>query len=134
MYLNKESMLPFPAKWAAMAALQGMISVAAGAFGAHALTKILDQNALSWWHTGSQYLMYHALAGLLAAALSSYITSSKKIIVLFSVGNIFFAGSLYIMALTGVRWLGAITPIGGVCYLFAWLFLVKSLWQWQSKE
>lgn len=126
-------MTSFPAKWASLAALQGLISVAAGAFGAHALTKILDENALSWWHTGSQYLMYHALAGLLAAALSTYLASAQKIIALFVIGNIIFSGSLYIMALTGILWLGAITPIGGVCYLFAWFFLMKSLWQWQTK-
>lgn len=125
-------MFSFPAKLASLAALQGLVSVAAGAFGAHALTKILDQNALSWWHTGSQYLMYHALAGLLVAALASYLPAAKKIILLFLLGNLIFAGSLYIMALTGVLWLGAITPIGGVCYLLAWFFLMKGLWQWKS--
>ncbi|MGB3600637.1 MAG: DUF423 domain-containing protein [Marinomonas sp.] len=127
-------MFSFPAKWASLAALQGLLSVAAGAFGAHALSHLLNANALSWWHTASQYLMYHALAGLLAAALASYLPAAKKIIILFVVGNTIFSGSLYIMALTGVLWLGAITPIGGTCYLLGWFFLTKSLWQWQTNK
>lgn len=125
-------MSSFPAKWASLMALQGFISVGAGAFGAHALTKILDEKALSWWHTGSQYLMYHALAGLIVAALATYLPACKKIIALFFIGNTIFAGSLYVMAFSGVLWLGAITPIGGTCYLLGWLLLTKSLWQWQK--
>lgn len=127
-------MVSFPAKWAALAAFQGFVSVAAGAFGAHALTKVLDEKALSWWHTGSQYLMYHALAGLVVAALAIYLPSAKRIIALFVIGNTVFAGSLYVMALTGVLWLGAITPIGGLCYLVGWFFLTKSLWQWHRNN
>ncbi|SBS40404.1 hypothetical protein MSP8887_04360 [Marinomonas spartinae] len=123
----------FPAKLACFAAIQGFVSVAAGAFGAHALTKMVSERALSWWHTGSQYLMYHALASLIVAALFSYIPAVRKIIVCFLVGNVFFAGSLYVMTFTGVLWLGAITPIGGVLYLLAWFLLAKNLWQGQFK-
>lgn len=116
-------------KWAALFAIQGAISVAAGAFGAHALSDMLDANALGWWYTGSQYLMYHALAGLIVVALSSYIPSCKSILVLFFVGNTFFSGSLYAMALTGYTFLGAVTPIGGLCYLMAWCCLSWRLWR-----
>ncbi|BDX04015.1 membrane protein [Marinomonas pontica] len=116
-------------KWAALFALQAALSVAAGAFGAHALTAILDAKALGWWHTASQYLMYHALAGLLVVALFSFLSSCKRVLVLFFLGNVFFAGSLYIMALTGLTYLGAVTPIGGFCYLLAWCLLAVSLWR-----
>ena len=116
-------------KWAAVFAVQAGISVAAGAFGAHALNDILDTNALGWWHTGSQYLMYHALAGLIVVALSSYLPSCKSILALFFIGNILFSGSLYAMALTGYTLLGAVTPIGGLCYLVAWSCLAWRLWR-----
>jgi uncharacterized membrane protein YgdD (TMEM256/DUF423 family) len=114
-------------KWAAFFAIQAAISVAAGAFGAHALSDVLDANALGWWHTGSQYLMYHSLAGLIVVALSSYVPSCKSILVLFFIGNTVFSGSLYIMALTGYTFLGAVTPIGGLCYLAAWVCLAWRL-------
>jgi uncharacterized membrane protein YgdD (TMEM256/DUF423 family) len=116
-------------KWGAFFAAQAFISVAAGAFGAHALTDMLDPKALGWWHTASQYLMYHALAGLVVVALSAYLSSSKSILILLLVGNVLFAGSLYIMALTGYTILGAITPLGGLCYLIAWGLLVLRLWR-----
>jgi uncharacterized membrane protein YgdD (TMEM256/DUF423 family) len=118
-----------PLKWGAFFAAQAFISVAAGAFGAHALTDMLDSKALGWWHTGSQYLMYHALAGLVVVALSAYLSSSKSILILLFIGNVLFAGSLYVMALTGYTILGAITPLGGLCYLIAWGFLVWRLWR-----
>jgi len=121
-------------KWAALFALQAAISVAAGAFGAHALSDMLDAKALGWWHTGSQYLMYHALAGLIVVALSSYLSSSKSILVLFFIGNTVFSGSLYVMALTGYTFLGAITPIGGLCYLMAWCCLAWRLWRFTSDK
>lgn len=101
--------------------------MAAGAFGAHALTNMLDEKALGWWHTGSQYLMYHAIAALVVAALSGYVKTPQRIVAFFVIGNLFFAGSLYILAFTHVLWLGAITPIGGVCYLLGWLLLAKEL-------
>lgn len=116
-------------RWAALFAAQAAISVAAGAFGAHALGHILDANALSWWHTGSQYLMYHALAGLIVVALSSYLPSCKSILILFFIGNTVFSGSLFVMALTGYTFLGAVTPIGGLCYLAAWSCLAWRLWR-----
>ncbi|MGO3738560.1 MAG: DUF423 domain-containing protein [Marinomonas foliarum] len=130
---NRPSIFPITqkalSKWGALFAIQAAISVAAGAFGAHALTAILDAKALGWWHTASQYLMYHALAGLLVVALSSLLSSCKRVLILFSLGNLFFAGSLYIMALTGHTYLGAITPIGGFCYLLAWCLFALSLWR-----
>jgi uncharacterized membrane protein YgdD (TMEM256/DUF423 family) len=122
----------FSSKWAAAFAIQAAISVAAGAFGAHALSDVLDVKALSWWHTGSQYLMYHALAGLIISTLFVYLPSIQKILGLFFLGNILFAGSLYLMSLTGYRLLGAVTPFGGLCYLFAWSGLAIGLWRYKD--
>ena len=121
-------------KFAALFAAQAFISVAAGAFGAHALTDMLDPKALGWWHTASQYLMYHALAGLVVAALSTYLSSTKGILLLLCIGNVLFAGSLYVMALTGYTLLGAVTPLGGLCYLIAWGLLVLRLWRSSGKR
>lgn len=126
--INKVS-VHLPLKWGAFFAAQAFISVAAGAFGAHALTDMLDPKALGWWHTASQYLMYHALAGLAVVALSAYLSSAKVILWLLFIGNVLFAGSLYVMALTGYTILGAVTPLGGLCYLMAWGLLIWYLWR-----
>lgn len=120
-------------KWAAVFASQAALSVAAGAFGAHALKSLLDSQALDWWGTGSQYLMYHSLAGLVVA-LAVFVPKAKSVLLLFCLGNILFAGSLYTMALTGVTALGAVTPLGGVCYLSAWLLLAVKLWRFTSEN
>lgn len=115
--------------WAALFAAQAAIAVAAGAFGAHALEGMLDVKALGWWQTGSQYLMYHALSGLIVSTVLLSLPSRKLILCLFFLGNMLFAGSLYAMALTGYRFLGAVTPLGGLCYLLAWCFLIYRLWR-----
>jgi uncharacterized membrane protein YgdD (TMEM256/DUF423 family) len=120
--------LPF--FWLCLFASQALIAVAAGAFGAHALNTILSTVALAWWATACQYLMYHALAGLVTAVISSHTTQSFTLVYVgFLSGNLFFAGSLMTMSLTGQTWLGAITPIGGVLYLFAWSVLVLRFWR-----
>jgi uncharacterized membrane protein YgdD (TMEM256/DUF423 family) len=126
---NNKPLTQALSNWAALFSIQACISVAAGAFGAHALSSILDANALGWWHTGSQYLMYHSLAGLIVVVLSSYLPSCKSILALFFIGNTVFSGSLYVMALTGYTLLGAVTPIGGLCYLVAWGCLAWRLWR-----
>lgn len=115
--------------WAALFAAQAAIAVAAGAFGAHALEGMLDVKALGWWQTGSQYLMYHALSGLIVSTVLLSLPSRKLILCLFFLGNMLFAGSLYAMALTGYRFLGAVTPLGGLCYMLAWCFLIYRLWR-----
>ena len=106
-----------------LAALWGLMAVAAGAFGAHAAS---DPQAKAWLQTGAQYQMIHALAvfaafviwrtypGAPAAPLAGW---------LFLAGALLFAGSLYLMALTGARALGVLTPIGGVLLLAGWAVL-----------
>ncbi|MCC6429734.1 MAG: DUF423 domain-containing protein [Gemmatimonadaceae bacterium] len=106
-------------------ALSGAISVAAGAFGAHALREKVEPRLLEVFETAARYQMYHALAliavGLVAARWSSGLTTSAGW--LFVAGPVFFSGSLYAMTFTGVRALGAITPIGGVCFIAGWVCL-----------
>ncbi len=112
-----------------LGALSGAISVAAGAFGAHALRERVEPRLLEVFETGARYQMYHALA-LLAVGLianrwpSGYATSAGW---LFVAGTLFFTGSLYAMTFTGVRALGAITPIGGVCFIAGWLCLAMAI-------
>ncbi len=109
--------------------LSALVSVAAGAFGAHALRVRLTPEYLAVFETAARYQMYHAL-GLLAVAWA--ITRWPGALPvwagwLFVAGTVLFSGSLYILALTGTRWWGAITPLGGVAFLAGWLCLFLSI-------
>jgi uncharacterized membrane protein YgdD (TMEM256/DUF423 family) len=108
-----------------LGALSGFISVAAGAFGAHALRRRLAEDLLAIFETGARYEMYHALALLAVGALAARASSPALRAAgwLFVVGTVLFSGSLYALALTGVRRLGAITPLGGLAFLAGWLAL-----------
>jgi uncharacterized membrane protein YgdD (TMEM256/DUF423 family) len=106
-------------------AVAGLIAVGFGAFGAHALRGRLSPDMLAVFETGVRYQMYHALALLLTAALSTRM-EGKAIVAagwLFVAGIVLFSGSLYLLAVTGVTILGAITPIGGVAFLAGWAAL-----------
>ena len=110
-------------------ALSALISVAAGAFGAHALRGRLTPEYLAAFETAARYQMYHAL-GLLAVAWA--ITRWPGALPvwagwLFVAGTVLFSGSLYILALTGTRWWGAVTPLGGAAFLAGWLCLVLAV-------
>ena len=103
------------------------IAVAAGAFGAHALRSRLPADLLAVFETGARYQMYHALA-LLAVALAAAHARTRSEALraagwLFTTGILVFSGSLYLLALTGVRAWGAVTPIGGLCFLAGWVAL-----------
>jgi len=102
------------------------LAVALGAFGAHALKDILDDYSRGIYETGVHYHMIHGLAILLIALFADKFKQAKTLKIagwLFLAGILFFSGSLYILAVTGVKVLGAITPIGGVCFLTGWLLL-----------
>jgi uncharacterized membrane protein YgdD (TMEM256/DUF423 family) len=111
------------------AALAGFLSVALGAFGAHYLETRLADSFFSAYSKASGYMMYHALA-LLGVGVLCYLCPSNRGLyrsgILFVLGMVFFSGSLLIMSLTGIRWLGTITPVGGVLLLAAWLQLAFS--------
>jgi uncharacterized membrane protein YgdD (TMEM256/DUF423 family) len=111
-----------------LGSISGLIAVAAGAFGAHALRARLTPDDLAVFETAARYQMYHAL-GLLAAAWA--VTRWPGPLGhwagwLFAIGTGLFSGSLYALALSGTRWLGAIAPLGGVAFLAGWLCLALS--------
>ena len=103
----------------------GFLAVAAGAFGAHALRARLGPELLAVWETAARYQMYHALA-LLAVAMAAGRWPGGGWTAagwLFTGGILVFSGSLYLLAFSGVRWLGAVTPLGGLCLLAGWIAL-----------
>jgi uncharacterized membrane protein YgdD (TMEM256/DUF423 family) len=104
----------------------GFLSVALGAFAAHGLKHRLDDYARGIWNTAVQYQMFHALALMVLAVLISQHAASRLVWAgyLWIVGIFLFSGSLYCLAFTGLRWLGILTPIGGLAFLFGWLLLV----------
>ena len=108
--------------WAIAGAINAFLAVACGAFGAHALKRRLDGERLAIFETGARYQMYHALALIAVSWLGTMRgTAANTAGALFLAGIVFFSGSLYALALSGVRKLGAITPIGGLCFLVGWI-------------
>lgn len=106
-----------------LAALNGFLAVGLGAFAAHGLKSRLSADLLAVFQTGVQYHMYHALALLGAGLLAIHYPTSVFVRVsgfAFVAGILLFSGSLYVLSLTGVRWLGAITPLGGLAFLLGW--------------
>jgi uncharacterized membrane protein YgdD (TMEM256/DUF423 family) len=106
-------------------ALAGFLAVTFGAFGAHALRERLSPEMLAVFETGVRYHMYHALALLLVSAMMPRMGGWLVVASgwLFTAGIVLFSGSLYLLALTGVTMLGAITPIGGLAFLAGWACL-----------
>ena len=116
----------------AIASMFGGISVVLGAFASHALKDRLSANSLAIWSTGTKYQMYHALALMLVAILVSRFPDSTLLTVAgyaFIIGTFIFSGSLYALTLTGIKWLGAITPIGGMAFIVGWLCLALATWR-----
>jgi uncharacterized membrane protein YgdD (TMEM256/DUF423 family) len=116
----------------AIASMLGGISVVFGAFASHALKDRLSANSLSIWETGTKYQMYHALALMLVALLIARYPNSNLLIVAgyaFIAGVFIFSGSLYALTLTGIKWLGAVTPIGGMALIIGWLCLALATWR-----
>jgi len=115
------------------AAILGFLAVALGAFGAHGLETRLAAVAdaakrIEWWKTAALYHLTHALALALAAGHFGGERAGRIACVAFIAGIALFSGSLYVMTLTGTRWLGAITPIGGLCLLVGWAALALAAW------
>lgn len=105
-----------PETWTRVGAALMLLDVALGAFGAHGLKNRLSPEMLAVFETGVRYQAYHALAILLVAALRG----PDRAAWCFLGGIVVFSGSLYALALTGVRWLGAVTPVGGLLFLAGW--------------
>lgn len=110
----------------------GALAVALGAFGAHSLQGRIGSDLLETFEIGVRYHFYHALALFVAAMVVARWPNSLLPVIagwLFVLGILVFSGSLYVLALTGVRWLGAVTPIGGVAFIVAWLCLAVAAWR-----
>ena len=109
-------------------AISAFVAVALGAFGAHGLRDHVPVERIATWNTAAQYQMYHALALLLLATLFDRLPPAAQGLArttgnLWIAGSIVFAGSLYALTLTNIKILGAITPLGGVCFLAGWACL-----------
>lgn len=108
------------------------LAVALGAFGAHGLKEMLSDEMLNTFETGVKYHFYHAL-GLLVISLTAQLMPNSALLQwsgwLMIAGITIFSGSLYILSVYGIKWLGAITPIGGLCFIGAWILLALAAWQ-----
>ena len=115
----------------AMASASGLLAVVLGAFGAHGLKGRLSEAMLSAYSTGVQYHFYHTLALLLVALLLQRVSSQWWVWSgwLFVAGLLLFSGSLYALALGAPRWLGPVTPLGGLCFMAGWLCLLIGAWR-----
>ena len=115
----------------AAGSILAFLAVALGAFAAHGLKGRLTPDMLNIFEVGVRYHMYHSLALLAVAWASSRWPDAGASTAgwFFLAGIVIFSGSLYILTIAGMRWLGAITPIGGVAFLIGWLFLAWAVWR-----
>lgn len=119
-------------KWMMMGAVLMMLSVAIGAFGAHMLKESIGADAIAVYETGVQYHMIHAIGLLIIGLTAGQLGPSTKLkwaARLLFIGIIVFSGSLYVLSISGIKILGAITPIGGVAFIVGWLLLAMDVWQ-----
>ncbi|KZE66979.1 hypothetical protein AV545_23735 [Paenibacillus jamilae] len=113
-------------RWIMVGSIMMMLAVAIGAFGAHIVKARIDTDALAIYETGVKYHMIHAVGLLIVALAAGQWGSSTRLrwaARLLFTGIILFSGSLYVLSLTGIRVLGAITPLGGVCFIAGWILL-----------
>ena len=112
-------------------AVHGFLAVSLGAFGAHALENVLDDYGQGIWDTAVQYQMFHAAALILigilmSAKLFGETKQLKTAMICMNAGIFFFSGSLFVLALSGIKVLGAITPVGGVLFLIGWAMVIAA--------
>jgi uncharacterized membrane protein YgdD (TMEM256/DUF423 family) len=115
--------------WFLSAGIFGFLSVALGAFGAHSLKNVLDDYGKSIYEKAVLYQMFHTAALFAVGMIQNFDKETSFSLAGwgFFAGIILFSGTLYLLAMTGLKWLGAITPIGGVAFLFGWFWLVWSI-------
>ncbi|MDB6140871.1 MAG: rane protein [Verrucomicrobiaceae bacterium] len=115
-------MIPNPSR-VRFAAIFGALAVALGAFGAHALEELLVKNGtVEIWRTASHYHFIHVLALLVLGLIGERAGKSWTFL---AAGTLVFSGSLYLLALTNIKWLGAVTPVGGLLMIIGWLLLAR---------
>ncbi|MEM6590863.1 MAG: DUF423 domain-containing protein [Cyanobacteria bacterium P01_H01_bin.119] len=117
----------------AIAAILGGLSVAGGAFATHSLKNSLSEKALATFETGIRYQMYHALALLIIALLLLTSSTAPQLLTAsgwaFVAGVVFFSGSLYVLSLANIKWMGAVAPLGGLGFLTGWgLLAIAAVW------
>lgn len=107
------------------------LAVILGAFGAHGLKEKLSEDLMQVYKTGVEYHFYHALGLLLIGVLANYMPSAliNWSAICLTAGIVIFSGSLYVLAISGIRWLGAITPIGGLSLIAGWVLLFIATWK-----
>jgi len=130
MHLESRSMLPAAKLFVSLGALAAALGVVLGAFGAHALKARLPAEMLAVWQTAVQYHLWHALGLIGVGLLVQHLPASGPVRLagwLMLAGIVLFSGSLYVLALSGARWLGAITPFGGACFIIGWLALAYAV-------
>ncbi len=118
--------LPLASRFVSLGALVAMLAILLGAFGAHGLKNLFSEQQMAWYNTAFEYQIIHALAliitGLLAS-ISNNNTFIKAAGIAFFTGIVIFSGSLYALAFTQLRLLGAVTPIGGTAFIIGWVLL-----------
>lgn len=121
----------FAKQWILIGSTFGFFSVALGAFGAHGLKDILNEKAFQIYQTGVQYQMFHALALLVLGVWSLYFPSmnTQWVGFAFMLGILLFSGSLYALALTDLKFLGMIAPLGGISFLIGWIAFAFLAWK-----
>ena len=116
-------------RWLAIGAVLAAVGVAMGAFGAHALKTHLTADRLEVWKTATHYHLLHAVAvAMLGASVAATVPGVDTSLKLLTAGLVVFSGTLYLLCLTGLGWLGAITPIGGLLMIAGWLTLARAAW------
>ena len=120
-------------RWALiLAAASGLLAVALGAFGAHALQDVLDGRRAAVFDTASLYHFVHTFAlalGALAPVAGAGRRLCRAACVVWAAGTVVFSGTLYLLAVTGIGWLGAITPLGGIALILGWFLLMAAAWR-----
>jgi uncharacterized membrane protein YgdD (TMEM256/DUF423 family) len=127
--MNEKSNAPANGTWIPIGALSAFLAVALGAFGAHFLRTQIPPDRLDVFQTGAHYHLIHSLALVFVGLLATQDANSRaynQTGMLFAAGILLFSGSLYLLALTGIRGFGAITPLGGICFLTAWALLAAT--------
>jgi uncharacterized membrane protein YgdD (TMEM256/DUF423 family) len=109
--------------WTLTGALWALAGVGLGAFGAHGLRSVATEQGLAWWETGARYQLFHAVALILLGLLQQHRPGGDAAGWCFLGGSLVFSGTLYAMALGAPRWLGAVTPAGGLAMMLGWLLL-----------
>ena len=120
-----------------LGSINAATAVTMGAFGAHSLRTKMPEDMLSVFQTAVQYHFYHSLGLMIIGLMTIYFKPAKHLEIagwIMFTGIILFSGSLYILSTTSARWLGIITPVGGIAFIISWIFIAINVWKWSSSH